>query len=190
MTMTMIMMTTTATIPSLHSLGEETFPRGHRPPLFLYPCVLMRINRNTTNSNLRLARMCALLTNSHRRTERTAFSIWEKALEEQLAGKFAEDMLRYEHTRLFATLSAAKQRWETKIVRRRFGLWRRSARLTRTAENEVRVLLFLHISSFADVKSSSYLVIVQNIENSVRLAMGNWNLFNFCKQDVFFPFFW
>ncbi|CAM9417609.1 unnamed protein product, partial [Sphacelaria rigidula] len=86
--------------------------------------------------NVRLTRMCSLLTKSHRTIKRLALSRWGMALERLLADKFAEDMLRYEHSRLAGTLSAAKQRWEEKIVRRRFSLWRRSVRLARTAERE------------------------------------------------------
>lgn len=66
-----------------------------------------------------------------------ALAVWEQVLERSRAEMFSQDMLNYEHALLFSVLSAAKRRWEEKIVRRRFVLWRRSVRLLRKAENEV-----------------------------------------------------
>eukprot|EP00752_Nemacystus_decipiens_P006227 g5617.t1 len=79
----------------------------------------------------RLSRMCAALGKSHRWSKRTAISRLARALEKARADKFADEMLRYEHSRLFATLSSAKARWELKQTRRRFLAWRKRVRLAR-----------------------------------------------------------
>ncbi|CAN0035449.1 unnamed protein product, partial [Scytosiphon promiscuus] len=82
--------------------------------------------------------MCAALVKSHRWSRAAALSRWAKVLEKARAEEFAEEMLRYEQSRLFATLSAVRQRWELKQTKRRFFWWRRRARLARVAEDQDR----------------------------------------------------
>lgn len=50
-------------------------------------------------------------------------------------------LFRYEHVRLFATLSSVRERWELKQTKRRFSWWRRRVRLARLAKDQVRVML-------------------------------------------------
>lgn len=58
-------------------------------------------------------------------------------LEISRAEKFAQDMQRYEHARLFETLSAAKERWELKNTRKRFLAWKRRVKTMRKAQEQV-----------------------------------------------------
>ncbi|CAB1110546.1 unnamed protein product [Ectocarpus sp. CCAP 1310/34] len=84
----------------------------------------------------RLSRMCAALGKSHRWSKAVALSRWAQALEKARADEFAEEMLRYEHARLFAMLSSIRKRWELKQARRRFLGWRKRVRLARLAEDQ------------------------------------------------------
>eukprot|EP00903_Cladosiphon_okamuranus_P007817 g7563.t1 len=87
---------------------------------------------------LRLSRMCAALSKSHRWSKRVGLSRLARVLEKSRADKFAEEMLRYEHGRLLDTLSSVKERWEFKQTKRRFLGWRRRVRLARIVEDKDR----------------------------------------------------